>query len=1220
MFRHKIFSSYHCYSLISPSLRLFAISCLLVVLSSSLYAQEKDNSEFKLAMGLYNDGMYDLAAEQLKNFINAYPNTANGIEARFYLGSTLMNLKRYDEARITFQNFALAYVEHPKAPEAWLKVGDAFLALHNEQEAASAYERVKVFHPKSQLVGESLLKAGQLYRRLGDRENAKKNFRTIIQEYPNSSSVLSARLAIGEMYAEDGQTELAEREARRVADSDAPAAVKASALFSLGKLKIIMSLFDDASRIFESVVSNYKKTPAATAAIFEIGKMKIGIFDYEAAIENFKKITSNEDASDSLRAEAFFETGRCYFIQHDYSNAQKSFEKLIARFPKSSLNPRAMLEAGKSALFDKSNKEALLHAKKILTPQGSPFKAQALLLAADASTALKQYNEAARYYTSFTDNYTDDSQTPFITLKLARLYEEQLQDYRKATATYDHITQKFPQSKLVIDATLGLARCQEKLGDFDGALKTYVDLQSRYPANDQFDNLQQKIEFLLHHKIKNRDAGIEKLARLMGEVLTEKSKAELSFKLGEIYFNDLKDYESAAKQFGTAIDNGLDESKFIDAYFYRTRAYHLQSELNPDAAGQAITFYDSFLKQYPTSNRSDDAAYFSYQLKSRNSDQTIIIPLTQAFLNQHPESIYRDRVLFDLGLASLKAGAVPDALQSFETITKEFPSSTFASRAYIEIGNIQVQLHHSDSAMVYWKNASSIPSKDPSTVLALWKIADLQLQNKNYSEAITVWKQIMNEYFYTALAEKASSLLPGGYVANNEFDEAIDLYNTKIAEQKSLPAMENPDDSLYFHLATVFEKKGERQHAIDYYNRYLRAERKGSYASKAFFALGTLAHSQGKIDNASAYFKQAAALGESGSASREIADLLFQTEQYAEAAKQYSQLAQSSDTLDRRQFYQSRIIVATLRMDRLAEAQKLITEFEEAYKKNHGYKAEFEYEKSLIYYRKQDYATAKKLFENVGDDFGDTRFGPWAFYYIGKISEITDKSEDAAKKYEAILKEFSDSDVIPRVLLSLGNMHFNAERYEESIRYYQQITKSPERAGDILTYAMNNLIEAYESTKMYDDALKTTRDYIERYPNDVNIIDKKIKLGTLYTKIGYYDQAVLHFQNLIPEAGSLLEAEIRYNIGEAYYYKGDYQQAILEFLKVPYLVTKQGKVNWTATALYMAGQSYEKMSKFDEAIGMYQQVIDRPGIDATFKAAARKEIDRVKSIIKKGSR
>lgn len=260
------------------------------------------------------------------------------------------------------------------------------------------------------------------------------------------------------------------------------------------------------------------------------------------------------------------------------------------------------------------------------------------------------------------------------------------------------------------------------------------------------------------------------------------------------------------------------------------------------------------------------------------------------------------------------------------------------------------------------------------------------------------------------------------------------------------------------------------------------------------------------------------------------------------------------------------------------------------------------------------------MFEHVVDDYEETRFGPWAQYYLGKISEVNNKLEDAAKRYQNIQKKYPASDVLPRVNLSLGNMHFNAERYEESIKYYQQITNAPETAGDILPYAMNNLIEAYESTKLYDAALKITRDYIERYPNDENIIDKKIKLGSLYTKIGFYDQAVVQFQTLINEAGSMLEAELRYDIGEAYYYKGDFQQAILEFLKVPYLVSKQGKVNWTATSFYMAGQAYEKLSKFDEAIGMYQQIIDRPGIDATFKAAARKEVDRVKLLTRKGSK
>ena len=141
--------------------------------------------------------------------------------------------------------------------------------------------------------------------------------------------------------------------------------------------------------------------------------------------------------------------------------------------------------------------------------------------------------------------------------------------------------------------------------------------------------------------------------------------------------------------------------------------------------------------------------------------------------------------------------------------------------------------------------------------------------------------------------------------------------------------------------------------------------------------------------------------------------------------------------------------------------------------------------------------------------------------------------------------------------------------------------------------------------------------YLDKYPNNEDSFDKKIKIGILYEELGYNDQAVLHLQSLLDQAGSDLEGEIRYYIAEANYNKGDYQQAILDFLKVPYLVTKKGKLDWTANSLYMAGQSYEKMGRYDQALTMYQQITERSGIDETFKAAAKKEIDRVKLVVKK---
>src|SRR5437868_7901885 len=105
---------FHTRRFLSRTLNALAL-VLAIAHSGALLAQDtKENSEFKLAIGLYNDGMYDLAADQLKNFIAAYPSTSQGVDARYYLGLTQMKLKRYEDARVTFQDFALTYTDNAK--------------------------------------------------------------------------------------------------------------------------------------------------------------------------------------------------------------------------------------------------------------------------------------------------------------------------------------------------------------------------------------------------------------------------------------------------------------------------------------------------------------------------------------------------------------------------------------------------------------------------------------------------------------------------------------------------------------------------------------------------------------------------------------------------------------------------------------------------------------------------------------------------------------------------------------------------------------------------------------------------------------------------------------------------------------------------------------------------------------------------------------------------
>ena len=111
--------------------RSLSVTLLILLLTplAGLSQNTKENADFKLAVNLYTDGLFDLAAEQLKQFIDTYPSTAQGIDARFYLGLTQLKLKKYDDARLTFQTFALTYQDNPKAPEAWWNGGESYAAM-----------------------------------------------------------------------------------------------------------------------------------------------------------------------------------------------------------------------------------------------------------------------------------------------------------------------------------------------------------------------------------------------------------------------------------------------------------------------------------------------------------------------------------------------------------------------------------------------------------------------------------------------------------------------------------------------------------------------------------------------------------------------------------------------------------------------------------------------------------------------------------------------------------------------------------------------------------------------------------------------------------------------------------------------------------------------------------------------------------------------------------
>jgi TolA-binding protein len=1186
---------------------------------AALPQNSKENADFKLAINLYNDGLYDLAAEQLRQFIAAYPGTTQGMEARFTLGLTQMQLKKYDDARLTFQTFALTYQDNPRAPEAWWKVGESYAAVNNVREAALGFERVKVFHPRSKLAPDALLKAAQYFLLAGERDGARKSLRVILQEYPTSTAALPARARLGKIYFDEGNLEQAQNEIRRVIDGDPSPEARAGALLLIGSIDQAAGRADQAQARYQEIIAKYKGSPAVQGAYVRIGELLASAGNHSGALENFRKALTEKNAPDSaLIRDALRGTAEAHASLHDFAAAAADDERFLASAPADERTPDALWHLAFCAAAAGEYRKSNGACGKLLAPgiaDGLRRRARIRL----ALNALEQKNTllAAQQFDAYADAYPEDPWTPDVLLRAGHIAATSSRDERKTVAAYETIVSRYPSSAAADDALMEAARSRERTREFDRALESYRDLIVRYPASDFRADAEERIAGIETFEVKEKDAGLEKLALLVGDVLADRDKPGMALRLGEIYFSDLKNYSAAALQCTHALEAGLPPAKAADAMFMKARSLEFLSRKDPSRAPEAVQSFRSFLAAAPASPHAGDAALAAFRL----SATSLGAARTAASLLALDSSFTRnDAVALTVGILAVRADSLPLAAQEFAAAARLATDTATAEEATYRLFDLLLKQNLADSAFAVGRKETAAFPNGPHTALVLEKMAAVAA-GKDPARAADLYQRLLTDFPYTHAAASARRPLADALAAAGRTGEALNAYRELLEASQLNPFGDGrPDVSLLVALGAASQTAGKTADAKRYFTLAVARDRTGGLAGQAFAALGAIARSAGEKDAATSYFRQSEAAAPGTTATRDIADLLFDNGDYADAASQYARLSASAQTDSLRRQFDARLIISLLRHDEVAKADADAALFLKRYPDTGNDQASFELERGNHFFRKEVYAQAMKAFQHVADKFDDSPSAPAALYWVGKTLEATEKPKEAIAILQTLLTKHPHDPIIPRAHLALGNLSYASEQWTDAINHYRAIVDDPAADPALLPPAMSNLIETYEIGKAYDGALTLTRRYLELFPNSDDAFDKKIKIGILYDKLGYYDQAVLHLQSILDEAGSDLEGEIRYYIAEANYNKGDFQQAILDFLKVPYLVTKKGKIDWTANSLYMAGQAYEKMGRYDQALTMYQQILDRAGIDPTFKAAARKEIDRVRGVLKQTGR
>ena len=735
----------------------------------------------------------------------------------------------------------------------------------------------------------------------------------------------------------------------------------------------------------------------------------------------------------------------------------------------------------------------------------------------------------------------------------------------------------------------------------------------------------------------------------MQQLFTAQREPASSFKIGLIYFNELKDYRSAINSFKKSLKAYSNEVENKDELnFYLGNAYRLISQddsitqnIKINYQDSAFYYFDTVINQFSSSDLADDAAFYKIKVLEKQyneqKDGESYQKLKQALSNfkyNYSNSDYTDRVYFLLGKLLLNEGVKNqidslDIANAFQNVINSSSDENlrgsaefYLARLFHITGNDTLAIQTlNDFIKNYSKNSHICEG-----YLFLSKISESMGE---LLKAEQLLKQIIDQYYYSSCADSAKMKLGEVLIKQKKFSQALKIYQNlydelTVKNKNFYPANytgynKEVLENVVYELALTNQENDNIESALNFYQEYLLLFPKGKYADKSLFFLGQIFSTRkntAEQDRAINYFKQLihdfsdSSLADS--ALIKLGDLYFQKADY-EAANEFYYCAFQSQGLNIDKAYPfSQFIIGLYREGKIPEGNKYLKEFKKKYRSNKSLIAKVMLEKGNYYLKSKDFKLAEKIFKDVKSDFKKSYDGARAEFLLGKLNFILNKDKDALEIMTKIIEKYPDkTSILADVYLTLGNFYYlQAKQIQNAMLAYKKVTELSDIREDQLRYGMNNLIKCYTDLRMREQALSFIRIYLNRFPAAEDLFEKKILMGILYYELKEYDRALSLLRKLKYEANVENEPRIQYWIGECYFAKGEFRRAVSEYLKVVYL-SKPTKLNWKVTAQYQAGIAYLKAGELEKAKKIFQRIILEQGADSVFGKPANEKIKEI---------
>jgi len=844
---------------------------------------------------------------------------------------------------------------------------------------------------------------------------------------------------------------------------------------------------DDAENLFLSFIRDYPLNSNTKLAYFHVGKSYFAQKNYDKALEWFGKADPTLFSA-KQRLEYQFKQGYAYFMKNDIEKAEPLFEAV--KKDKSPFQESATYYFAYINYLNKEYKTALANFEKL---KGSPT-----------------YEASYPYY--ITSMYYLDER-----------YDDVI-DY--AIPIIRNSKQQYESEMLSIIAASYFAK-----SDFINAEKYFKEFYAKDKSAKKNNLYIYQYGYSLFYQKKYAEA-VTILEKLDTDDIYLQNGM---YTLGRAFI-ELKNKEKARSAFFRASRVDFDKVIQEEAWLNYTR---LSYEL--DFTAQALESIQGFLKQFPQSRRINEAKTLLGEILLTSKNYQVAVDILEPLQNKSAaaKEAYQKATYFR-GLEFYNERAFPNALSMFLR-SEKFPQDEeiLALSTYWK-AEAAYELRKFGEAVSHFEKFLTLPGAQKTKVynFANYALAYAAFEDERYAKAANYFEKFLagNDKDQKTVND-AILRLADSYFVNKSYGNAMENYNKIIASRATgedyalfqrgmIQGLENQNDAKIATMQDLLVQYPNSNYADDagfetaytYFNKgdfeKSRADLTGliekyprsSYVPRALVTIGLVQYNQDKNDEALETFKKV------------IVDYAS-TEEAKQALESIKNIYMDKGDSEGFIGYANTTPIGNYTV---AEQDNIV------------------FEGASNRYLKGDFQGAFESVNAYFDKFPKAIHDKEAKFIRAESLVKLGRPLEAVPDYEYILNDWT-SDYTERSLVSISELFLSQKKYNEAIVYLKRLETTADYKSHY-SYAINNLIKAYDALNMPDDMLK----YAKLIKESEKSSEEEKNASDLYVGKAYLlkadtVQATKAFNTVVSKTKTVAAAEAKYNIAALQYARKEYK-------------------------------------------------------------------------------